>query len=143
MVVFSTLHLRKFFVQIFCKYKTKIIMKKTLFIILVSFLTSVCSFGENDSVAEGRVKDGRLNRATDTIVSARLVNETIEISFSEEFDNIMIIIENSNGVVVFSDIINATSDFVNSIDVSNFETGEYLIKIGSISDFISGYFYKE
>jgi len=116
-------------------------MKKKTFIFLVLFLSVIFGYGENESIVKGRI-ERKPDKSNESTVFAYLVDETVQIEFLEEYNGITITIEDSFGGVVFYDVINTTEGMVYSIDVSNFETGEYLLRVKSKSGGeISGYFY--
>ena len=116
-------------------------MKRNCIIFLVLFLSVMFGYGNNGTIAEGRI-EGKPDKSNESTVFAYLVDETVQIEFLEEYNGITITIEDSYGAVVYYNVINTTAGMVYSIDVSNLGTGNYLLKVKSKSGGeISGYFY--
>ena len=118
-------------------------MKKKIIFLLVLFFPLINIFSENDkAIAEGRIEEVKPPKGSNSTVFAYLVGSSIEVEFLTALSNITITIEDANGVVVFCTVINTTAGMVYIIDVSNFETGWYNIRIENKSGgAVKGSFY--
>ena len=117
-------------------------MKKKIIFLLVLFFPLINIFSGNEPIAEGRIEKTEYEKGNNSTVFAYLVDSSIEVEFLTALSNITITIEDANGVVVFCKVINTTAGMVYTIDVSNFVTGWYIIRIESKSGGkVTGYFY--
>ena len=110
--------------------------------LLVLFFPLMNILGENEQIAKGRVEGEVYPKGNGDTVFVYQNDSSIEVEFLTALSNITITIEDANGVVVFSTVINTTAGMVYIIDVSNFETGWYNIRIESKSGgTVKGSFY--
>lgn len=126
-------------------------MKKILFLLLtMSFINLSFTNGDNSLSANeekerielvGLLKPKVPPKSGVPSISAFMDDEAIEIAFSIAYANLTIAIENSSGIVVYSNTINAAAGMIYPIDISLLPAGTYLLKISdAYGGSLSGYF---
>jgi hypothetical protein len=116
-------------------------MNKSIFILLaILFLPLIENFGE-EIIVTGSVTERKPFKGQTEDVIACLNGNSVEIEFLQNCDDVTITIENAVESVVFNNTIDVTSGLVYTIDVSNFETGWYLLRIESKYGSVVGNFF--
>ena len=117
-------------------------MKKSFFFLMILFFPAINSFGESSPIAEGRIEEVADEKSSGDTVFVYQNGSSIDVEFLTENSNITVTIVSPKGVVVFCEVINTTAGMVYTIDVSNFVTGWYIIRIESKSGGkVTGSFY--
>ena len=107
-------------------------MKKTIYFLLffVFLINTTDSFAkEVKRVILGRVIMKPMRSVVPPTLYAYLCNNSLELDFFDNCDNLLITVEKAEGGIVYSTTINAIMNSTYIIDISSFAPGDYVLKI--------------